>query len=80
MCKILTHQLRLARLSILLTIIRIGPNERSRHLFPVGVVFLMLLGLLIGQVFWVCNPDLLVKTNDICIQTKQLAIFKLVCE
>jgi len=64
-----------SRLSILLTLIRIT-KEGSRHLFAIVVVFLILLGLLIGQVFWVCEQR--TPTNISCTPIKQMAIFQLV--
>lgn len=79
MTVIFIHQLRFSRLSILLTIIRIGTKEESRQLIAIAVVFLILLGLLIGQVFWVCESQE-AQTNLSCIPTKQMAIFQLVCE
>ena len=70
-----SNYIRLARLSILLTIIRINPEQRRRPLFAVVILFIVLPAVLIGQAFWVCNPQ-----QTLCQPGQQIAILKLVCE
>ncbi|KAF8815437.1 hypothetical protein BYT27DRAFT_7301176, partial [Phlegmacium glaucopus] len=68
-----------ARLSILLTIIRLGPESRSRYLYVAAILFLTLSGVLIGQAFWVCEPQRF-QGNSMCKPTKQVAVLKLVSD
>jgi len=65
----------LARLSILLTIIRINPKQQRRPLFAVVILFIVLPAVLIGQIFWVCDAQ-----QTLCQPTQQIAIFKLVSD
>ena len=39
------------------------------------ILFIVLPAVLIGQMFWVCNPQ-----QAVCQPTQQIAIFKLACE
>jgi len=68
-----------ARLSILVTIIRIESKKRRRYLHAVMVLFLSLFGLLIGQLFWVCEPQRR-QGNIICTPTMQIAVLKMVSD
>ena|SRR5882762_2734345 len=74
---------RLARLSILFSIIRIVPCERHRNrLLFVAVAFIMMGILLICQAVWVCDPDDSWKQNqlDRCPLSKQVVILQIICE
>lgn len=69
-----------ARLSILLTIIRLSPEKQRQYLFFVVIVFFLLLGLLIAQLFWVCKHETNRNVITGCTPIEQNAIFKLVSD
>lgn len=73
---------RTARISILYSIIRIHPNlNRRRQLCGISAVYLMVCIILLAQLFWVCESELVWKTtaNPQCPLSKQVAVSQLVC-
>ncbi|KAF8957146.1 hypothetical protein BDZ97DRAFT_122813 [Flammula alnicola] len=72
-----------ARISILLTIIRIGcDRRRCQVLSLVVLLFTLLLSALIGQLFWVCEPQRRQTASRIsnCLPNAQMAIVQIVAD
>ncbi|KIP09640.1 hypothetical protein PHLGIDRAFT_34292, partial [Phlebiopsis gigantea 11061_1 CR5-6] len=72
-----------ARLAILYSVIRIDPNPKTRLiLHRVGVVFIVVLGVMIAQLFWVCEPlpNWKNAVSPQCPLDKQVAICQLVTD
>ncbi|KAF8639007.1 hypothetical protein AX17_001786 [Amanita inopinata Kibby_2008] len=69
-----------ARLSLLFSIIRIDPHPRRRRwLYFVASLFLIICILLIGQLYWVCEPEPGWKTLKIpqCHLNLSVAVFQM---
>jgi len=71
---------RFSRLALLLTIMRIGiERNHIRLLALILAAFVGLFGVLIAQMFWVCEPQRQRPANlPICVPGKQTAILQLV--
>lgn len=74
---------RLARLSILFSIIRIHPiGMRRSYLYLIAGIFALTGTLLVGQGFWVCEPQSEWKAQRTpqCSLDNQVVICQIVCE
>jgi hypothetical protein len=84
----LTVSSSMARLSILAIIYVLAPDSLTRRFIKaIGVVFFIMGGIMIGQLFWTCEPQVKAFVKlfppeypPFCVVTRGMVVTQLICE